>query len=211
MLILAGGGTNKWQIYSDSFRNGDLTGSIKITTPTQTWFGHEVTSSPDPHSASSSKKAKPTNEHDSQDQQQQQSTVLVTISGKPVQTITTSTPTAKPDSGSGPNKAGIAAGVVIGVIVLAAIIGAVVFIVRRKKQKALDDERRRHEAMTNFVTRGEKPPSTFSGSDSRLEPSVMFQRRQSDGSIADNQDYSRRILKVSPNRSHHMCGKLKDV
>ena len=41
-------------------------------------------------------------------------------------------------------------------------------------------------------------PSSTSVTDSRLEPSVMFQRRMSDGSIADNQDYSRRILKVNP-------------
>ncbi len=44
---------------------------------------------------------------------------------------------------------------------------------------------------------GAKPPTSSAGSVSdRLEPSVMMQRRQSDGSIADNQDYSRRILKV---------------
>ena len=45
---------------------------------------------------------------------------------------------------------------------------------------------------------GAKPPTSSAGSvsDARLEPSVMMQRRQSDGSIADNQDYSRRILKV---------------
>jgi cell wall integrity and stress response component len=123
------------------------------------------------------------------------STVLVTVSGKPVQSEVGSTATITPKE-SGPNKAGIAAGVIVGVIALGAIVGGVVFFIRRKKQKELEDERRRHEAITSFVTRGEKPPSTFSASDSRLEPSVMFQRRQSDGSIADNQDYSRRILQV---------------
>jgi len=33
--------------------------------------------------------------------------------------------------------------------------------------------------------------------DQRLDPVLLQQRRLSDGSIADNQDYSRRILKVT--------------
>jgi len=185
------GGTNKWMVYANQYRVGDMTGTVKITTPSQTWFGHDATSTSTP---STTKKAKQTSDGDKA--AQEQSTIVVTISGKPVQTVATASPKAE-SSGGGSNKAGIAAGVVVGVVALAAIIGGVIFFLRRKKQKALEDERRRHEAMTSFVTRGEKPPSTFSASDSRLEPSVMFQRRQSDGSIADNQDYSRRILKVT--------------
>ncbi len=59
----------------------------------------------------------------------------------------------------------------------------------------MEEEYRRNQASTYTV--GGKPTNRSSMSDSRLEPSVMLQRRQSDGSIADNQDYSRRILKVS--------------
>jgi len=59
----------------------------------------------------------------------------------------------------------------------------------------VEEEYRRNQAST--YTAGGKPTNRSSMSDSRLEPSVMLQRRQSDGSIADNQDYSRRILKVS--------------
>jgi len=59
----------------------------------------------------------------------------------------------------------------------------------------VEEEYRRNQASTYTV--GGKPTNRSSMSDSRLEPSVMLQRRQSDGSIADNQDYSRRILKVS--------------
>lgn len=85
----------------------------------------------------------------------------------------------------------------VGIIALAAIIGGVIFFVRRRRQNAADNDRARHASMSNFMGRGEKTGSTGpSLTDSRLEPSVMFQRRQSDGSIADNQDYSRRILKV---------------
>jgi cell wall integrity and stress response component len=51
--------------------------------------------------------------------------------------------------------------------------------------------------VSDFISNG-KPPTSSSGGasfDTRLDP-VMAQRRMSDGSIADNEDYSRRILKV---------------
>ncbi|MCJ1437172.1 hypothetical protein MMC27_006557 [Xylographa pallens] len=90
----------------------------------------------------------------------------------------------------GPNKAAIAAGVVVGVVGFCALIGGVLLWLRQRRRRAIEEEHRRKEK-----------PGSSSGSqsltDSRLEPSVMFQRRMSDGSIADNQDYSRRILKVT--------------
>lgn len=60
----------------------------------------------------------------------------------------------------------------------------------------MEEEYRRNAAVSSFVGGG-KPPSSAGASsfDNRLDP-VMAQRRMSDGSIADNQDYSRRILKV---------------
>ncbi len=95
---------------------------------------------------------------------------------------------------SGPNKAGIAAGVVVGIVALSAVAGGVFFFLRNRKRRAIEEEYRRN--MANGY--GPKPPNSSAGSmsDSRLDPVVMMQRRQSDGSIADNQDYSRRILKV---------------
>ena len=125
----------------------------------------------------------------------QASTVFVTQSGSAVPSVISVTQVATPQPSSGPNKAAIAAGVVVSVVGLAAILGGVILYMRRKKQQALEEERRRHEDHTRLAT-GEKPPSTYSLADSRLEPNIMFQRRQSDGSIMDNQDYSRRILKV---------------
>lgn len=95
---------------------------------------------------------------------------------------------------SGPNVAGIAAGVVVGVVALTAFAGGLFLFLKSRKRRAIEEEHR-----NNLVGwYGQKPPTSSSGSisDSRLEPSVMMQRRQSDGSIADNQDYSRRILKV---------------
>src|SRR5436190_10416405 len=100
------------------------------------------------------------------------------------------------DSKSGPNKAGIAAGVVVGVVAIGAIIGGVFFFLKYKKRKAVEDEYRRNAAISSFVAGG-KPAPSGSMSDSRLDPSIMSHRRQSNGSIADDQDFSRRILKVN--------------
>lgn len=103
---------------------------------------------------------------------------------------------ALPDTSAGPNKVAIAAGVVVGILALLGVIGSGLFLMRQRRRKALEEEVRRRESMINFVTGAEKPSTSPSLTDARLEPSVMFQRRQSDASIMDNQDYSRRILKV---------------
>jgi cell wall integrity and stress response component len=102
--------------------------------------------------------------------------------------------TSKPSSG--PNKAGIAAGVVVGVVVLFAIIGGVMLFLRQRRRRAVEDEYRRQAAVNNFVSGGKLHTSNSSMTDSRLDPEFMM-RRASNGSIADNEDYSRRILKVS--------------
>jgi cell wall integrity and stress response component len=106
------------------------------------------------------------------------------------------TPTAKPKkTSSEPNKAAIAAGVVVGVVGLAAIIAGVVFFLKQKRRREIEEEYRRQAAVNSFVGAGKLHTSNSSMNDSRLDPEVML-RRQSDGSIADNEDYSRRILKV---------------
>jgi cell wall integrity and stress response component len=97
-------------------------------------------------------------------------------------------------SDNGPNKAGIAAGVVVGVVAIAAIIGGVWFFLRRRRQQQAEDDYRRNAANVNSFVNGGKT-SASSMNDSRLDPSFV-DRRQSNGSIADNEDYSRRILKV---------------
>ncbi|CUS08291.1 unnamed protein product [Tuber aestivum] len=86
------------------------------------------------------------------------------------------------------DKAGVAAGVVVGVLALLGIgLGLFLFIRRRKRQQ-VEEEYKRSVATRGFA---KKPQQ-----DHRLDP-VMIQRRDSAGSIADNQDYSRRILKVT--------------
>ncbi|KAI9845426.1 MAG: hypothetical protein M1837_004904 [Sclerophora amabilis] len=113
----------------------------------------------------------------------------------PTATGVTSAPPSKESASRKPNTAGIAAGVVVGVVAIGAAIGAAFFILRRRKRRNIEQDYRRNAAAN--LGNGGKPGSASSISDSRLEPSVMMQRRMSDGSMADNQDYSRRILKVT--------------
>jgi cell wall integrity and stress response component len=117
---------------------------------------------------------------------------------KPQETVVvTESPTSEPESdSSGPNVAGIAAGVVVGVVVIASAIGGGFLYMRRKRNQEIEEEHRRNAAVNAFIG---KPPRSSGGTsttDSRMDP-VMAHRRMSDGSIADNQDYSRRILRVT--------------
>jgi cell wall integrity and stress response component len=87
------------------------------------------------------------------------------------------------------NTAAIAAGVVVGVVGFAALCGAGFFYWRSKKNKT--------NAATGPVGgygRDSSPPSM---SDSRFDGDYMAQRRQSNGSIDDDHDFSRRILQVN--------------
>jgi len=72
--------------------------------------------------------------------------------------------------------------------------------IRNKKRREVEEEYRRNAAVSTFIGGG-KPPNSSGGdsafTDTRLDQATMAQRRMSDGSIADNQDYSRRILKVT--------------
>jgi cell wall integrity and stress response component len=123
-------------------------------------------------------------------------TVVVTASSQ----ATGSSTASSSSSSSGPSKAGIAAGVVIGIVAIAAIAGGGYIFVRNKRRREVEEEYRRNAAVSSFISGG-KPPTSSGGAssftDTRLDPAVMAQRRMSDGSIADNQDYSRRILKVT--------------
>lgn len=131
---------------------------------------------------------------------------VVTVGGQTVVVTAASSATgtssaSESKSSSGPSKAGIAAGVVIGIVAIAAIAGGAFIFIRNKKRREVEDEYRRNAAVSSFIAGGGKPPNSSGGAssfnDTRLDPAVMAQRRMSDGSIADNQDYSRRILKVT--------------
>ncbi|PYH89934.1 WSC-domain-containing protein [Aspergillus ellipticus CBS 707.79] len=91
------------------------------------------------------------------------------------------------------NTAAIAAGVVVGVVGLCAIVGAGFFLWRFKNRKSVEAQYRRSVGVDNYGN----PMSQHSMSDSRFDGDFMAQRRQSNGSIDDDQDFSRRILQVS--------------
>lgn len=126
---------------------------------------------------------------------------VVTVNGQTVVVTASATAAAGSGSSGGASKAGIAAGVVVGLIALAAIAGGIFLFIRNKQRREVEEEYRRNAAISAFTNGGDKHPSSSGGastfSDMRLDPAVMAQRRMSDGSIADNQDYSRRILKVT--------------
>jgi cell wall integrity and stress response component len=113
------------------------------------------------------------------------STVLVTATHAPGST-----------DGSGgsskPNTVGIAVGVVVGVVAIAGLIAGVLFYLRQRRRREIEAEYKRQASVNQFVNGGHKSNSSMN--DSRLDPELV--RRDSTGSIADNQDYSRRILKV---------------
>lgn len=126
----------------------------------------------------------------------------------PASSSTSSTPTAsaKPATSSAPanneteskpNTVAIAVGVVVGIVALVGIGVGIWFFLRRRRQRQAEEDYRRNAANVNaFVNGGKGHTATSSLNDSRLDPSFM-DRRTSSGSIADNEDYSRRILKVT--------------
>ncbi|KAL6709582.1 Protein SLG1 [Coniothyrium glycines] len=112
-------------------------------------------------------------------------------------TASKSAPPPPPEDGGNTNTVAIAVGVVVGVIGLAGILFGVWFFLRKRRQRQAEEDYRRNAAnVSSFVNGGKLQTSNSSMNDSRLDPSFM-DRRQSNGSIADNEDYSRRILKVT--------------
>ncbi|KAG9245469.1 hypothetical protein BJ878DRAFT_533893 [Calycina marina] len=104
---------------------------------------------------------------------------------------TSSTSSSGQDSST--NVAAVAAGTSVTLVALAAIGAGVFVFLRSKKRREIEEEHKKSAAQNSAF---QKPPlSAGSSFNSPLDPVVMA-RRQSDGSIADNQDYSRRILKV---------------
>ena len=86
----------------------------------------------------------------------------------------------------------------VAIVVISAAIGGLYFWMRHRKRAAAEEEYKRTQ-VADYMRGGErKPPNTgySTTSDSRLDPEFGA-RRDSVGSIADNQDYSRKILRVS--------------
>lgn len=106
--------------------------------------------------------------------------------------------------GSKPNTTAIVAGVVVGVVAAAALAGGAFFFMRRRRQQRVEQEYKQHQ-VANFMagSKGTITSRKTSGPDPRFDAEAMAHRRLSDGSIADNEDYSRRILKVTNPDDRH--------
>ena len=126
----------------------------------------------------------------------------IASSKSPQNAVQTSPPASSDNSGGGSNKTAIAVGAVVGVVALLAIIGGVFFFLRQRRRREVEEEFRRQANINSFTAGGKLHTSNSSVADSRLDPEFM-NRRQSNGSIADNEDYSRRILKVRTTSSVH--------
>ncbi|EER44152.1 WSC domain-containing protein [Histoplasma capsulatum var. duboisii H88] len=158
-------------------RESDETTSDKCNTPCGGWPEDNLLGGKSSTSSSSSTQTSSSTNNNGGP------TIVVTATGQP---------------GKGPNKAGIAAGVVVGIVALGAIIGGGFFFMKYKKRKAVEEEYRRNATISSFVSGGKPLSSQQSSlSDSRLDQAMMSHRRQSNGSIADDQDFSRRILQTA--------------
>ncbi|KAL2884677.1 hypothetical protein HOO65_100081 [Ceratocystis lukuohia] len=111
-------------------------------------------------------------------------------------TTTSSDSQSNKDDKKSSNVGPIVGGLVGGIFGLAAVAGGVFLYMRRRRNREIEEEHRRNAAVNAFINGKSSPGGSMSISDSRLDP-VMAQRRMSDGSIADNEDYSRRILRVT--------------
>ncbi|KAF2219902.1 hypothetical protein BDZ85DRAFT_275989 [Elsinoe ampelina] len=108
-------------------------------------------------------------------------------------------PSADPNAGK-TNTTPIVAGVVVGVVVALGLALGAFFFLRRRRQQQAEEEYKQHQVadfMAGSSSKSTIPSRKPSGPDSRFDAEAMAHRRLSDGSIADNEDYSRRILKVT--------------
>lgn len=114
---------------------------------------------------------------------------VITKAGQTVVVTASAEANAAAKSSGGPNKVGIAVGVVVGVVALACIIGGVILYMKRRRNREIEEEHRR-----NAIGTAKSDKSSLT--DQRLDPSIYSHRRPSIGSIADERDFSRRILQV---------------
>jgi cell wall integrity and stress response component len=115
-----------------------------------------------------------------------------------VETTITQVPSQTAKSSSGGLSGGATAGIVIVVLLIVAGAAGAFFYMRRRRQEAYH----KYEG-SNF---GSSPGSLNRpfGVDQRLEPG-MVQKRESAGSLSDEQDYSRKILRVLYTTFFYSC------
>lgn len=133
-------------------------------------------------------------------------TVFITKSGAASSSATASQSAAPiEDTKSGGISGGAIAGIVVGVFGgIAALVAILIFWRRRNNQSAYTASRSPNHFVDPFGARaedkmafGHAPPDAFMAIDQRLNPVMLGERRLSEGSIADERDYSRKILRVA--------------
>ncbi|KAL4808433.1 hypothetical protein BDV18DRAFT_134987 [Aspergillus unguis] len=181
--IVMCGGSNAYSIYLTGYKSNVAYYSDDSSS---------TTSSSNSSTSTSSNNSTTTKTGDSSSNGGSSTETTTANNGQEMATVTTS-PEDATNNKDGPNTAAIAAGVVIGVVGFAALVGAGFFLWRFKKRHPAD---KRMREMSNVEQFG-KPVSQDSMSDSRFDGDFMAQRRQSNGSIDDDRDFSRRILQVT--------------
>lgn len=145
---------------------------------------------------SSSSSAKPSTTSNGGSSSAGQSPSVITKAGQTI--VVTASSTANSQSSGGSSKVGIAVGVVVGVLAIAAIVGGLIFFMKQRRRRAVEEEYKRNAANAEFIRQKSGKSETSSTTDNRLDQAATFtHRRQSIGSIADENDFSRRILQVS--------------
>lgn len=107
-----------------------------------------------------------------------------------IEATITAVPSQTGNSSNGGVSGGATAGIVIAVLLIVGGAAGAFFFIRRRRRHAYQKQ----WEGSNF---GSSPGSLSRpfGTDQRLEPG-MVQKRESVGSLADEQDYSRKILRV---------------
>jgi hypothetical protein len=221
LIQTSGGGDGYWSVYFTTtdtdidYSGGSGSSGAAVSSASSSSAAAAAKSSSASSSSAAAAAASTTSTATSASSASDKATVITSIApGKTViitqaaasQPTSTSEPTETSKKG-GSNTAGIAAGVVVGIVVIAALIGAAVFFLRRKQRREAES----HQQLNDYSPSSQKP-MTFrptSGPDSRIDPDAMASRRMSDGSIADNEDYSRRILKVHWSAAIYITPELK--
>lgn len=109
------------------------------------------------------------------------------------------------NKGSHVNPAATAAGIVVGIVGIAALAGAVFLFLRHKKRRDAEESYRRQAALNSFTQVTQKPvisetmsgPTPYGGRNDFNPQFNANYKRQSNGSIVDDQDFSPRILQVT--------------
>lgn len=134
-------------------------------------------------------------------------TVYVTPSSSTMEesSAATSSASSEVEKSDGGISGGAIAGIVVGVLGgIAALIAILLLWRRRNSPDAYTASRSPNNFVDPFGARaedkmafGHTPPDAFMAIDQRLNPVMLGERRLSEGSIADERDYSRKILRVA--------------